>query len=97
MARYKSNRRGRLETMSEILNIARGGSKKTHIMYRANLSHSQLEKYLGILMDRELLEIEEGLFVITDKGKDFIKKFSEIQSILRENNRPKVSWLNKNI
>ena len=94
MGRYKSSRRGRLETMNEILNISMEGARKTHIMYRANLSHSQLEKYLGILMDKELLDIEDTLYVITEKGKEFVKKFVEIQSILDENSPTKVSWRN---
>jgi predicted transcriptional regulator len=80
--------------MNEILNISKEGAKKTHVMYRANLSHSQLEKYLGILMDKKLLGIDDGLYVITEKGKEFVKKFVEIQSILEESSPTKVSWRN---
>jgi predicted transcriptional regulator len=62
-------------------------------MYKANLSHKQLEKYLDILMETNLLRIEDNLYIITEKGKEFIKQFRELLKILGEE---RVDWVQIN-
>ncbi len=54
-------------------------------MYRANLSHQQLVKYLEVLTTKNLLAEKEGLFITTNQGLAFIDKFQEIQNIMDEN------------
>jgi predicted transcriptional regulator len=86
VAREKQQKRNRFETMFTILRLCTKGSKKTHIMYRANLSHQQLEKYLAILLERNLLAIEEGSYVTTPRGMVFIEKFKELNNFMDEGN-----------
>ena len=74
MARYKPPRRSRLQTMYEILTLSLNRMKKTHIMYKANLSHSQLEKFLKFLIEKNLLTVENNHYVTTEKGREFIKE-----------------------
>ena len=47
-ANPSSKRRDRLYIIAEILEIAREGTLKTQVMYRANLSFTQLNDYLGL-------------------------------------------------
>jgi len=54
-------------------------------MYRANLSHQQLIKYLKVLTTKKMLAEKDGLYLTTDQGTAFIDKFQEIQSIMDEN------------
>ena len=68
--------------MNVILKLATKGSKKTHIMYQANLSHSQLNKYLRILEERRLIKETVQGFITTKVGGEFIKKFQEIQDLM---------------
>lgn len=80
-----ASNRTRLEILASILNVASNGSLKTHIMYRANLSHRQLEKYLAFLSSNQMLEEindpEVGhRFRITEKGVEFLKDFSRLSS-----------------
>lgn len=75
--------RTRLEILASILKVASNGSLKTHIMYKANLSHRQLEKYLAFLEERALLaRITDGnggnFYRITDKGFDFLREYSHV-------------------
>ena len=70
--------------MHIILELAHQGILKTHIMYRANLSHDQLNKYLDILLTRQLLQQDESLYVTTARGHEFVETFHEIQTILGE-------------
>jgi len=81
--------RNRLSIINDILTIANEGSKKTHIMYRANLSYDQLNEYLDFLVGNGLIaKVEdtqyEGsmLFRATDKGREFLKTYSKLQEVL---------------
>ena len=48
--------RTKVEILASILKVASTQTLKTHIMYRANLSHRQLEKYLSFLEKNGMLE-----------------------------------------
>lgn len=85
-------KRSRLETIHVILTLSVEGIKKTHIMYRANLSHLQLEKYLEVLVSKQFLEKKNEFYVTTSLGLAFIEKFKEIQSLMGENNPINLSW-----
>ena len=71
-------RRDKHDIVLDILKIARGGKKKTHIMYKAKLSYGQLKGYLELLNDRGLLESNNGVYHTTSKGLNFIKTYEEI-------------------
>ena len=49
-------RRDKLYIIAEILEIAKEGILKTQIMYRANLSFTQLNEYLKFMLKINLLE-----------------------------------------
>ncbi len=76
--------RTRVEILASILTVTQKGALKTHIMYKANLSHRQLEKYLGFLVDNEMIEkaidSEYGthFYQVTQKGIDFLKDYSRL-------------------
>ena len=82
-------RRDRLYILAEILNIAKGGSLKTQIMYRANLSFAQLNEYLNFLTKMEFLEIQnenrKNNYVTTSKGDRYLEKYTDLARLLGEN------------
>jgi predicted transcriptional regulator len=49
-------RRDRHDIVAEILKTAKKGGIKTHIMYKAKLSYSQINAYLQILVEKGFLE-----------------------------------------
>jgi len=51
-----TKRRDRHNIVAEILKAARGGDLMTHVMFKANLSYSQLCKYLILLLEKGFLE-----------------------------------------
>ena len=57
-----SKRRDKLIIMSEIIEITKKSTSKTHIMFRANLSFSQLNQYISLLVDTGLIEknVDDG-------------------------------------
>ena len=80
-------RRNRIDTLCDILTISTNGIKKTHILYRANLSYRQLEKFLEVLISKELLMKEFDSYKTTSKGVAFIEECAKIQSLLGESNK----------
>jgi predicted transcriptional regulator len=67
--------RDRHEIALEILNRAVSGKKKTEIMRDVGLSSIQAKLYLGLLVDRGLLEIDlQHNLKTTKKGLEFLEK-----------------------
>jgi len=89
MVENKSKRRDKLVIMAEIIGIAKKGSSKTHIMFKANLSFSQLNQYFAILTETNLLEklAWEGkeIYKPTSKGLEFMEKQAQIINLFNFN------------
>ncbi len=80
-------RRDRLYIIAEILEIAKDGTLKTQIMYRANLSFTQLNDYLRFMLRINLLnkivENDKEIYKATGKGIDFLQRYREITELLK--------------
>ncbi len=83
--RFQSSRRDKFKIVADILALAKKGSSKTNIMYRGNLSHSQLQNYLELLLSRKLLvHFSEGRrYVTTSKGLMYIQAFQHFEVITK--------------
>jgi predicted transcriptional regulator len=85
-----SKRRDKLYIIAEILEIAKDGVLKTQIMYRANLSFTQLNEYIRFMLKNELLGkvILNGkeLYKATLKGLNFLQRYHEITELLKSEN-----------
>jgi len=83
-------RRDKLYIIAEILEIATEGTLKTQIMYRANLSFTQLKDYLKFMLEINLLEKvmrnEKGMYRTTEKGVNFLHRYREITEFLKTEN-----------
>lgn len=74
-------RRTRHEVTRDILNCIKDRPrKKTHVMYRANLSHALMKDYFKLFEKQGFIKIGEKIS-ITKKGKDFA---DELEKALRE-------------
>jgi len=76
MGKYRS----RLRIVADMLSVVsdNGDSKKTRIMYLANLSWDLLNRYLNDLMEAGLLSFNSsGSYELTSKGKMFLDRFNE--------------------
>ena len=79
--------RSRTEMVAMILNAAnKGGETKTKIMYFAFLSYNQLNEYLSILLENNLIEYLDGTrrFKTTAKGLFFLKMHNELAELLQQ-------------
>lgn len=86
-------RRDRLSIVAEILDVARESVPKTRIMYGANLSFAQLNEYLTLVIDLNLLEVvktsERTIYKTTEKGLRFLQSYREIMELLSKENKLK--------
>ena len=83
----KTKRRDKLSIIAEILEIAKNGTLKTQIMYRANLSFAQLSEYLAFMKNADLLQqfnAGKDVYATTEKGKDFLERHGELSKLLEE-------------
>tara|TARA_B100000315_G_C14499575_1_gene551668 strand:+ start:1017 stop:1250 length:234 start_codon:yes stop_codon:yes gene_type:complete len=69
--------------MLKIIQENKGKIKRTHLMYKANLSHKQLKLFLEELITNKLIEDKSGekvpLILITKKGTNFSIKYSQMR------------------
>jgi predicted transcriptional regulator len=77
------SKRDKVEIMSKILGLCVKPKTKTKVMYGTNLSWKMLKHYIGFMQELGLLEEQESSnkFVTTDRGKDFVKKWEELQKL----------------
>jgi predicted transcriptional regulator len=87
MVETTTKRRDKLCIIAEILEIAKDGTLKTQIMYRANLSFAQLNDYLKFMLKLKLIQklTEQGkeVYVATAKGLDFLQRQCELTELLK--------------
>lgn len=81
-----NEKRDKIEIIFDILSAIekKGGKiKPTHLLYKANLSHQRMKKYISELLEKGLIEeIDQGsnkVYSITDKGLKFISEYSRIR------------------
>lgn len=79
-------RRSSVEVIADILRLGQAG--KTEIMYSANMSYFQLQKYLKYLLKLGLIDKVEidspGVtYRVTEKGLDLLKSIEGVLEVLQ--------------
>ena len=94
IAETTSKRRDKLCIIAEVLEIAKEGTLKTQIMYKANLSFAQLNEYLKFMLKIKLIQklTNQGkdIYLTTEKGLDFLQRQCELTELLKtEEEKPR--------
>jgi predicted transcriptional regulator len=81
-----TEKRDRLQIIFDILKAVedrRGKIKPTHLLYKSNLSHERLKKYIEELSEKSLIAEEATkhgkLFVLTDQGFKFLQDYKKMR------------------
>jgi predicted transcriptional regulator len=82
-----NQRRSNIEIIAEMLKIGENGAGKTKIMYNANLSYSQIQKYLGYLISQGFIDkLELGnpavTYRVTESGLRLLSSISSVVEML---------------
>ena len=75
-----NNRRSELDIIANILEMSKEGSNKTKILYKGNMSYTQLQSYLPFLIEKEVLK--EILVQNDDKDSKYYKTTDKGLSLL---------------
>ena len=71
-----NSRRSKIEIIGEILELSHDGAGVTEILYRGNLSYSQLQSYLSFLVEKKIL-VEN----MVDNGNGGTRRFYTITRV----------------
>ena len=77
--------RSRGEILSNILRVvASGKATKTRLMYGAYLSYTQIEEYLGFILQQGLISqvSETNLYQLTEKGMQYLNLSDEMSHLV---------------
>jgi predicted transcriptional regulator len=83
----KTKRRDQLSVVASIIEAARMGILKTQIMYKANLSFTQLDFYVTRLLRNGLIAhyfAGHDMYITTKKGLRFLQQYRELVKLLDE-------------
>ncbi len=85
-----AKKRERLQIIEDILFSIQGKNgeiKPTHLMYKSNLSHTQMKSYLEELVEKNFVQKinkkEYEYIIITDRGIEFLNKLREMKEFDR--------------
>jgi predicted transcriptional regulator len=84
-------RRSNIEIIADMLRVGENGAGKTEIMYSANMSYAQIQKYLGFLLSHGLIhKVEVGnpivTYHVTEKGGELLRNINTIVEVLEFRN-----------
>lgn len=81
-----NEKRDKIEIVYDILSAVekKGGKiKPTHLLYKANLSHQRMKKYLAELLEKGLIAEQKDdanrWYTLTEKGTQFITEYTRIR------------------
>jgi predicted transcriptional regulator len=80
-------RRSSIEIIADMLKVGENGAGKTEIMYSANMSYNQIQKYLGFLVSHGFIDkMKVGnpavTYQVTDSGLKLLKSISSVVEML---------------
>ncbi len=82
-----NRRRSDIEIIADMLKVGENGAGKTEIMYSANMSYSQIQKYLGYLtaqgfIDKMKMGNPSVTYKVTDNGLKLLQLIDSIKEML---------------
>lgn len=83
--------RSNIELVAVLLEAFLSPSNKTRAMYDAKVSYLQLSNYLDMLQEKKLVtNTENGLWVVTDEGREYVYAYRAIKKIIGSANAPMI-------
>jgi predicted transcriptional regulator len=82
-----SRRRSNIEIIADMLRVGENGAGKTEIMYSANMSYTQIQKYLDYLVGQGFIsriKLDDTLvaYRVTESGLKLLKAIDSLMAML---------------
>ena len=80
-------RRSNIEIIADMLRVGENGAGKTEIMYTANMSFSQIQRYLAYLVDQGFVsrvDLDNAVagYQVTETGMKLLKAIDSLMAML---------------
>lgn len=75
---------GLYDIVAVILNICLQETSKGRIHYESKLGTQGLAAYIELLEQSELVQFKGGKYLITEKGREYLKSYNAIMAMLNE-------------
>lgn len=80
--------RGKIQITADILCLSTVAIKKTHIMYKANLSYEQVNYYLTDMLNNDLISqhiLEGGIaYRTSEKGREYLTHYTRLMDLIMD-------------
>ena len=81
------SKRSEADIIDKILVETKDGIKKTHLMYKANMSNTQLDRYLEKLIEQQFIQLRTNTdngttYQLTEKGKQLDTALQQVLKII---------------
>lgn len=80
----RRTKRSTEDILLNILDVAQQPCKLTHIVGKCNLNFHTARPYIKRLMDKNFLEVQDGTYRITEKGRSAADVLREALTLLRD-------------
>ncbi len=82
-----NRRRSDIEIIADMLKVGENGAGKTEIMYSANMSYAQIQKYLGYLIGQGFIDkMKMGnpsvTYQVTESGLKLLQLINDLREML---------------
>ena len=82
-----NRRRSDIEIIADMLKVGENGAGKTEIMYSANMSYAQIQKYLGYLIGQGFIDkMKMGnpsvTYQVTESGLKLLRLINDLREML---------------
>ncbi len=77
-------RRDGHDIMVAILAYAKNGARKTRLIQKIGLSHSQFTQYVGDLAKAGLIDCDDGVMKATERGKKVVEAFEIYHDLIEQ-------------
>ncbi len=82
-----NQRRSNIQIIRDMLKVGENGAGKTEIMYSANMSYSQIQKYLAFLIRHGFItKLKVGnpmvTYQVTEQGLSLLKSIDTVLEVL---------------
>ena len=65
--------------MAEILRLSKGGSKRTRLVYQANINFTMLVKYTALLEKKSFIHMMNDHIYTTHEGLEFLEQYERMR------------------
>ena len=65
--------------MAEILRLSKGGSKRTRLVYQANINFTMLVKYTVLLEKKGFIHMMKDHIYTTHEGLEFLEQYERMR------------------